>query len=218
MIMGQTQRAVAHMNFNKKLENPNGFAQALQNVNIRTGGVKPLDWTLPNVKVKDRRGPEATIPAPSEESEGVEQSSPEGWEPVDDGDNTTVVTRPAPSSTEESVTVGPSSQSSGPLSKSRWDELRAANAKSTAVNSSWDALRQTHERQRITPNNDNSSSSTSSTTDAFTDTPFTRVQSSQSNTNTLQTQTAAPPDDERTIDQAHFDAMLEAERKMARGE
>ena len=48
-LIGQLQRASAHFRFTQSLENPRGFAQALQNVNIRLGADKPLPWTLPQV-------------------------------------------------------------------------------------------------------------------------------------------------------------------------
>lgn len=48
-IVGQLQRARAHFRFTQSLENPRGFTQALQNVNMRLGADKPLQWTLPQV-------------------------------------------------------------------------------------------------------------------------------------------------------------------------
>ena len=43
-------------------------------------------------------------------------------------------------------------------SHGRWDELRAANIKQAGRNSSWDALRQSHERERIADGTDASQS------------------------------------------------------------
>jgi hypothetical protein len=39
----------------------------------------------------------------------------------------------------------------------RWDEIRKANARGSAQNSSWDALRQNHERNRVAGTNEASS-------------------------------------------------------------
>lgn len=50
-LIAQVQRAQAHFRFTQSLENPRGFVQALQNVNVRLGGDKPLPWTLPQVGV-----------------------------------------------------------------------------------------------------------------------------------------------------------------------
>lgn len=47
LIWGQFERAKVHYRFARQLENPTGFSQALQNVNVRTGGKEPLRWALP---------------------------------------------------------------------------------------------------------------------------------------------------------------------------
>jgi hypothetical protein len=68
--------------------------------------------------------------------------------------------------------------------KNRWEEIRAANARSVGYVSSWDAIRQRHERSRL-PNSTSSPSND-------------------------------PPSygmDDRTAEQAKFDAILEAERR-----
>lgn len=41
-----------------------------------------------------------------------------------------------------------------PSSDSRWNEIRAANARNTGRQSSWDVLRQSHERSQIQQTND----------------------------------------------------------------
>ncbi len=72
--------------------------------------------------------------------------------------------------------------------RSRWEEIRAASARK-AQTSSWDALRQDHERAAVSDN-------VQSASIPF---PLNGV------------------DPERAQEQARFDALLEAERKMARG-
>lgn len=71
---------------------------------------------------------------------------------------------------------------------SRWDEIRAASGRG-AKPSSWDALRQGHEKTRV-PDQMRSAQVPSVTDDAGADA-------------------------ERAQEQARFDAMLEAERKVA---
>lgn len=46
VVYGQFKRARAHWIFTQSLENPAGFMQALENVNVRTGGVRPLGFTI----------------------------------------------------------------------------------------------------------------------------------------------------------------------------
>lgn len=67
--------------------------------------------------------------------------------------------------------------------KSTWDAIREANARNNGRRSSWDELRQRHERQRTAG----------------------RVQQNES----------AEDEDPRAQAQAEFDAILEAERKVA---
>lgn len=72
---------------------------------------------------------------------------------------------------------------------SRWDEIRAANARTSRA-SSWDTLRQQHERGQ--------------------NTDYVQQPASPANTPTS-------ADLERAQEQARFDAMLEAERRLSRG-
>ena len=52
MLVGQFQRARGHLQFASQLDDPTGFSQALQNVNVRTGGKEPLRWVLPGTDVE----------------------------------------------------------------------------------------------------------------------------------------------------------------------
>lgn len=54
--------------------------------------------------------------------------------------------------------TSPESTGTNTASHGRWDELRAANIKQAGLNSSWDALRQSHERGRVADATDASQS------------------------------------------------------------
>ncbi|KAI0734516.1 hypothetical protein C8Q72DRAFT_806581 [Fomitopsis betulina] len=162
---GQFRRAEAHVTFQKLLEDPVSFSQALENVNRRTGGTRPLGWTLQRAReVTQREGMHGNAASPTEE----------GWasEPVSGDQPTNIptsVSRPAPISAAAAAEAN--------RQKGRWDEIRAINARG-AQQSTWDVLRQGHERNQID-----------------------RSQGGQSS--------------EKLDEQAQFDALLEAERRMA---
>lgn len=69
--------------------------------------------------------------------------------------------------------------------KNRWEEIRAANARKAGQSSSWDALRQNHERSRM------------------------QGQNGAAGADRLSGET------DRAQEQAQFDALLEAERRIA---
>lgn len=78
--------------------------------------------------------------------------------------------------------------------RGRWDEIRAANARNSGKASSWDVLREQHERERV--------SSSSGNNDASSDpSSFARTPSTSELV--------------RAAEQARFDALLEAERKLS---
>ena len=77
-----------------------------------------------------------------------------------------------------------------------------ANARGSAKDSSWEALRQSHERDRV------SEASPSPPDNYDNNQQQQRIQHQPSGT---------LRDQERTKEQAKFDALLEAERKMSRG-
>ncbi|KZT72763.1 hypothetical protein DAEQUDRAFT_735764 [Daedalea quercina L-15889] len=133
-MWGQFRRAEAHASFTRLLEDPVAFSQALENVNRRTGGTRPLGWTIQRAReVAQREGMHGNTAAPTDD----------GWasEPVvsDQAMNAASANRPTSAST-------PDAQS---RSKSRWEEIRAANARSGVQQSSWDVLRQSHERSKV---------------------------------------------------------------------
>ncbi|KAH9837134.1 uncharacterized protein C8Q71DRAFT_756910 [Rhodofomes roseus] len=165
---GHFRRAEAHATFTSLLDDPVTFSQALENVNRRTGGVRPLGWTLQRAREIARR----------EDVHGnSETPSDNGWSPeAVAGDQP--VSLPASASRPAPATVSEAQN----RPKSRWGDIRAANTRGGAQQSSWDVLRQSHERNKID-----------------TDTPEGRPAEETS----------------RTDEQAQFDALLEAERRLS---
>ncbi|GBE78231.1 hypothetical protein BKA93DRAFT_793771 [Sparassis latifolia] len=168
-VYGQFRRAKAHWNFTKALDDPAAFSQALQNVNQRTGGTTPLTWTLQRAKEVPQR----------EDVHGNNTSqNPDAWAPdADQGASAVTVA----SGSILKPTQQPASESTS-KSHSRWEDIRTANARNAAQSSSWDVLRQSHEREQIPSDNQP-------------ETPY--------------------ADSSRAQEQARFDAMLEAERKLS---
>ena len=91
---GQFRRAEAHATFQRLLDDPVAFSQALENVNRRTGGTRPLGWTLQRARdIAQREGMHGNAAVPTED----------GWAPeAVAGDHPTSVpapaSRPAPAS------------------------------------------------------------------------------------------------------------------------
>ncbi|KAI0932010.1 hypothetical protein AcW1_000741 [Taiwanofungus camphoratus] len=132
-VYGQFRRAKAHWTFTNLLKDPVSFHQALENVNQRTGGVRPLSWTLQRAKeIAQKEDMHGNVPRPADDP----------W--VSDGDQTAA---PAPN-----TQAAPPSLNNAPKATSRWDEIRAANARNAGQSSSWDVLRQSHERERVQTN------------------------------------------------------------------
>ncbi|KAH9937082.1 uncharacterized protein B0H18DRAFT_1112965 [Fomitopsis serialis] len=68
-VWGQFRRADTHATFAKLLDDPVAFSQALENVNRRTGGVRPLGWTLQRAReVAQREEMHGNSAAPSDDS------------------------------------------------------------------------------------------------------------------------------------------------------
>ncbi|GJE87628.1 hypothetical protein PsYK624_037110 [Phanerochaete sordida] len=192
---GQLRRASAHLNFVKTLDDRAAFFHALQNVHRRLGGESTLDWL--SVPARDGGGgapgpgPMARAPLPRADVHG------DVPQPVE-GDAPWTAAEPFPraggaSAAEAAPPDTPGAQGAqvAAHAKSRWNEIRTANARGAQA-SSWDALRQQHERRR----------------------------------NVDDVQQQQPPaglpgmsdlEAERAQEQARFDAMLEAERKIAGG-
>ncbi|KAH9950498.1 hypothetical protein B0H21DRAFT_819296 [Amylocystis lapponica] len=133
-VYGQFRRAKAHWTFTQQLDDPVAFTQALENVNQRTGGVKPLAWTLQRaVDAAQKQDMHGNILRPQESS-----FTPDVDQSVSPDTTSAEIARPPSSSSEDS---------SRPAN--RWDQIRAANARNAGQPSSWDILRQQHERERV---------------------------------------------------------------------
>ncbi|KAG1761920.1 hypothetical protein EDD22DRAFT_894044 [Suillus occidentalis] len=163
IVFGQVRQALAHRQFAEALENPAGFMEALHNVDSRLGGNGQLGFTL----VRLRNDAARLDNPPTSQEHGPEMVSEENWKKSWSHSN-------APDATSPQATQP----------KNRWEEIRAANARSVGYVSSWDAIRQRHERNRL-PN---------STSSPGNDPPSSGM-------------------DDRTAEQAKFDAILEAERR-----
>ncbi|KAF9822068.1 hypothetical protein IEO21_00062 [Rhodonia placenta] len=165
---GQFRRAKAHWTFTQLLDDPLAFSQALENVNQRTGGVRPLTWTLQRAKdAPGREDVHGDVPRPAEDV----------W-----ASGTDSATQPEPAPKSAQV---PATSVSETTLKNRWEEIRAANARKAGQSSSWDALRQNHERSRM------------------------QGQNGAAGADRLSGET------DRAQEQAQFDALLEAERRIA---
>lgn len=163
IVFGQVRQALAHRQFAEALENPAGFMEALHNVDSRLGGNGQLGFTL----VRLRNDAAHLDNPPASQEHGPEMVSEENWKKSWSHSNPPDAASP---------------QATQP--QNRWEEIRAANARSVGYASSWDAIRQRHERNRL-PN---------STSSPRNDPPSSGV-------------------DDRTAEQAKFDAILEAERR-----
>lgn len=93
----------------------------------------------------------------------------------------------------------------------KWDGIRAANAGPTKP-STWDILRQQHERPRVPVPDSNPSPSTDDPDNSISSDPW-GSQSRPAGTSEL----GARAEAERMAEQARFDAMLEAERRRSAG-
>jgi len=164
--LGFRQKLVAHLKFLRTLEDPEGFNQALQNINMRLGGTIPWDVGIPIMENSELQT-STEGPASSADERSANDNIP--W---DTPNSAEAVPQP--------ITTNPTS--------SRWGQIRAANS-NTGRLSSWDTIRQAHEHNRV----QSSSSSGSQQHEAL---DFERKEEST-----------------RALDEAQFDAMLEAERR-----
>ncbi|KAI0721236.1 hypothetical protein C8T65DRAFT_631088 [Cerioporus squamosus] len=162
-----------HREFARELDDRQAFLLVLENVNKRLGNPNRLFPQLDNNRILEsvmkRKQESGEVLAPGVELIG--DSTPESL---------TNGSTPAPKVTEESSPSRP---------KSVWEAIREANAQNTGKRSSWDELRQRHERERVSD----------------------RVSVQP------QASTSSDLEDPRVQAQAEFDAILEAERRAARG-
>ncbi|KAF8446031.1 hypothetical protein L210DRAFT_3610585 [Boletus edulis BED1] len=159
---GTFQQFVLHHRFANSLDNPQGFILALNHVDERLGGSGQIGFAFQEMLAKK---PEIKPDLDHTSHPQDVAMVPEGW--ARDHDNTD----------------GDVSRSDPTRLRTRWDEVRAANARSFGQ-SSWDTIRQRHERSRL-PHPSGPPTNSSPSTEA----------------------------DDRTAAQAKFDALLEAERR-----
>jgi len=122
VLYGEYRRNRAHQTFIRSLDNIKGFIQALENVNTKAGGGKPIFGGTVNTNANDM------------ESSGIEDGDIQSQEP------------------DKKRPATPTARTPSVL---RWEQIRAANARTTGQNSSWDALRQKHERSIISASSAN---------------------------------------------------------------
>ncbi|KAF9229388.1 hypothetical protein BS17DRAFT_771390 [Gyrodon lividus] len=162
MSFGAFRQFMAHYQFANSLEDPQGFMAALSHIDKRLGGSGSVGFTLQRIR---RESLEARQDADhASHTSGPEMLQEEDWSQQQDSTSVNV-SRPAETT-------------------SRWEEIRTANARNAARQSSWDAVRQRHERRKL-PDFKSAPSDGTPTSEA----------------------------DERAAAQARFDTLLETERR-----
>ncbi|KAF5377435.1 hypothetical protein D9615_005322 [Tricholomella constricta] len=120
-LIGHVMSLSAHYNFVRSIENPEGFSQALDNIQKNTGS-----FPLPGPIIVRQGGKWAVDHDPD-------------TPPIHTPPMTRDTTAPSPTTDTAPASI---------KSTSKWDQIRAVNSR-TSTNSSWDALRQNHERARV---------------------------------------------------------------------
>ncbi|TBU34518.1 hypothetical protein BD311DRAFT_746308 [Dichomitus squalens] len=169
-----------HRQFALELEDRQAFLLVLENVNKRLGNQSTLFPQL------DERKMFETIMKRKQENGEVLS---DGAELLADTDSPTAPSDAIRASPAKEAPVRP---------KSTWEAIREANAQNAGKHSSWDELRQRHERRRVS---DSGQASVG------------RDQVSDSDSTSP---TTSEIEDPRAQAQKEFDAILEAERKAAR--
>ncbi|OSD03574.1 hypothetical protein PYCCODRAFT_1466946 [Trametes coccinea BRFM310] len=164
-----------HKNFARQLQDREAFLIALDNVNRRIGNNVPL---FPQM---DRDRILARVKARREENGEVLDTGVEIVSDIGDSTDRTALTDNLGSQDSVSEPQEPTGRP-----KSTWQAIRDANARNSGRHSTWDELRQRHERQRAPG----------------------RQQARQN-------EPTEEVEDPRAQAQAEFDAILEAERKAA---
>lgn len=188
LVVGQVKRASAHLQFVRSLENQHGFLTALHEISGETPPSGPAPQKPSPTRPEDMEGHGTTVTPNEMDAVWTTTTTTDAppssvVTPATSGKRYSVILRTSKSLTCLLIPTGDT-----PKSSSRWDEIRATNARG-AKPSSWDNLRQKHEKTQISD----------------------------------QLQPSQPPsisndtDAERVREQARFDAILEAERKVAGG-
>ncbi|KAG5648069.1 hypothetical protein DXG03_007104 [Asterophora parasitica] len=167
-VAGHVASITAHYNFVRSIEDPEGFSQAMLNIQKHTGSYPPPGPTIVRQGGKWAVDHDADTPP----IHTLEQH-----------------TSPMPSMISDASAPSSSLAATPPAPPSKWDQIRAVNSR-TSTNSSWDALRQNHERTRVPASNMNSLNDGGAS-------DFDRTRG-----------------DDRAAEQAKFDELLEKERNM----
>ncbi|KAH9858196.1 hypothetical protein C2E23DRAFT_803051 [Lenzites betulinus] len=123
-----------HKRFARQLEDREAFLVVLDNVNRRLGNTAPLFPQVDRDRIMER----------------IRKRREEHGEVLDAGVDIVTDINDSTDSTSFTGTPPPTDASHEPSArqKSTWDAIREANARASGRNSSWDELRQRHERQR----------------------------------------------------------------------
>lgn len=174
---GTFRQFLVHYQFANSLENPQGFIAALNHVDEKLGGGGQVGFGFKELLAKK---PEIKPDVDHTDHPRDADTFSEAGRIRDEGstgESSFVIVL-----VDKNNNVVMKADSDPPRLRTRWDEIRAANSRSTSQ-SSWDTIRQRHERDRLFSTSNDSSSTTS--TEAH----------------------------ERAAAQAQFDALLEAERR-----
>jgi len=180
--IGFQQTLDAHFRFIRSLENPAGFNRALQNINIRLGGSTPWNYGVPTK--------EDAFLISMDEAKSSPRTEYKSQEPQDNEINMWDSSLVPAASSGSTSKVASSHSQAVPSPSGRWDQIRAANNKKGPV-SSWDVIRQNHERNHINASGDSQSQDSDHDGSAF----------------------EAKEDTTRALDEVQFDTMLETERR-----
>ena len=121
------RQITVHLNYLHDIENPDGYKRAMENVQK----ILPIHHRRSVVLTRDYQiSPDAFPQATSEHG---------------------MITSPSLDMASADISAESLDSPSSSTEKSKWDQIRAANSR-TAQGSTWDALRQQHEKVRIKPN------------------------------------------------------------------
>ncbi|THH18412.1 hypothetical protein EW146_g2566 [Bondarzewia mesenterica] len=133
VLYGQVRIAEAHRDFVGSLDNRSGFFRALENVNIRTGGQRPLGLPIAHSTIGMKRSMTVAKRLPPPPPPPASLLYTDAVSPAEG------IFLAAPKPAQSPV---------DPSRTGRWGEIRAVNARN-GPRSTWDELRQNQERSRL---------------------------------------------------------------------
>ncbi|KAF8168010.1 hypothetical protein B0H34DRAFT_670296 [Crassisporium funariophilum] len=143
-LLGEAAEAAAHGRYLSSITNPDGYRRAMENIQQELGVTSP-----------SRSLVISRLYTLSQEGDPMDQTQADYLRSTMTGPN---------SSPETKVISSDESSSQKPLSK--WDQIRVANSR-TASNSTWDSIRQQHERERVKPHSASAASSSDASNDKW---------------------------------------------------